>query len=101
MANSCCSQSPHKLSMRVSQWWMSKLPLDERRELEALGRDHRRVVAVAEVDGGLRESAAAALLEFRAEKDGATGGGCPAVVGAHNFALLLKGFRYEALSTMT
>ena len=67
--------------------------LDERRKLEAFGRDHRRVVAVAEVDSGLRESTASALLEFRAEKDRATGRGCPAVGGAHNFALFLKSFK--------
>ena len=66
--------------------------LNESRELKTFGRNHRSVIAIAEVDCGLREPAAAALLEFRAEKNCATGGrrGCSAVGGAYDFALLLK-----------
>ena len=64
------------------------LPLDERRELEPLGRDHSGVGAVAEVDRGLRQSA---LLQLRAEEDRATGGRVsPTVARANNFTLLLK-----------
>ena len=64
------------------------LPLDERRELEPLGRDHSGVGAVAEVDRGLRQSA---LLQLRAEEDRASGGRVSSTVArANNFTLLLK-----------
>ena len=69
------------------------LPLDERRELEPLGRNHGGVVgAVAEVDRGLRQSA---LLQFRAQEDRATVLCCLAVTGANNFTLLLKNTNFH------
>ena len=83
--------SPHRLIFQI-------LPLDERRELEPLGRDHGGVVgAVAEVDRGLRQSA---LLQFRAEEDRATGGRVsPTVAGANNFTLLLKNYIFSQFNS--
>ena len=84
--------SPHRLIFQI-------LPLDERRELEPLGRDHGGVVgAVAEVDRGLRQSA---LLQFRAQEDRATVLCCLAVTGANNFTLLLKNTHFLNLLNST
>ena len=71
----------------------SDFPLNERRKLEPLGRDHSGVGAVAEVDRGLRQSA---LLQLRAEEDRATGGRVsPTVARANNFTLLLKNTNFH------